>query len=106
MRGKEHIEYVIPYDVDMTGLLGFASGYRAICDADVLLMIGTDLPYQQFYPEGVPVIQIDRRGEQIANRVPVDVPLVGTAKDTIRDLVSLLKPSTSSKPLTTPTDHY
>lgn len=106
MRGKEHIEYDNPYDVGMTGLLGFASGYRAICDADVLLMIGTDLPYQQFYPEGVPVIQIDRRGEQIAKRVPVDVPLVGTAKDTIRELVGLLKPSKSSKHLTKLRDHY
>src|SRR5699024_1667838 len=63
MRGKEHVEYDNPYDVGMTGLLGFASGYRAMIDAEALLMVGTDLPYRQFYPQDVPVIQIDSRGE-------------------------------------------
>ena len=51
LRGKEYIEYDNPYDVGMTGLLGFASGYKAIKEADVLLMLGTDFPYRQFYPE-------------------------------------------------------
>jgi pyruvate dehydrogenase (quinone) len=50
MRGKEFIEYDNPFDVGMTGLLGFASGYHAMMNADLLLMIGTDFPYQQFYP--------------------------------------------------------
>src|SRR5699024_2207590 len=54
MRGKEHVEYDNPFDVGMTGLLGFASGYQAMFEADVLLMIGTDLPYQQFYPQNIP----------------------------------------------------
>lgn len=105
MRGKEHVEYDNPYDVGMTGLLGFSSGYRAMIDAEALLMIGTDLPYRQFYPE-VPVIQIDSRGEQIGKRVPVEVPLVGTAKDTIRELLELLKPAQSSRHLTKMRDHY
>ena len=51
MRGKEFIAYDNPFDVGMTGLLGFSSGYQAMMDADTLLMLGTDLPYQQFYPE-------------------------------------------------------
>lgn len=106
MRGKEHVEYDNPYDVGMTGLLGFASGYRAICDADTLLMIGTDLPYRQFYPDDIPVIQIDRRGEQIGKRVPVDVPLVGTSRETLLELLELLEPATSSKHLTGLRDHY
>lgn len=106
MRGKEHVEYDNPYDVGMTGLLGFASGYRAMCDADALLMIGTDLPYRQFYPEDVPVIQIDSRGEQIGKRVPVDVPLVGTARDTLRELINLIDSATSSKHLRVMRDHY
>ncbi|GAA4106807.1 ubiquinone-dependent pyruvate dehydrogenase [Enteractinococcus coprophilus] len=106
LRGKEHVEYDNPYDVGMTGLLGFASGYQAMFDADVLLMVGTDLPYQQFYPDNIPVIQIDRRGDQIGKRVAVDVPLVGTAKDTLRELVPLLEPATSSKHLKTMRDHY
>ena len=105
MRGKEHVEYENPYDVGMTGLLGFASGYRAMSEAEALLMIGTDLPYRQFYPE-VPVIQIDNRGEQIGKRVPVEVPLVGTAKDTMRELTALLEPAKSSKHLSKMRDHY
>jgi thiamine pyrophosphate-dependent acetolactate synthase large subunit-like protein len=52
MRGKEHVEWDNPYDVGMTGLIGFSSGYYAMLDCDVLLMLGTDFPYRQFYPEG------------------------------------------------------
>ena len=52
LRGKEHVEWDNPYDVGMTGLIGFSSGYYAMLDCDVLLMLGTDFPYRQFYPEG------------------------------------------------------
>ena len=52
LRGKEHVEWENPYDVGMTGLIGFSSGYYAMLDCDVLLMLGTDFPYRQFYPEG------------------------------------------------------
>ena len=62
MRGKEFVEYDNPYDVGMTGLIGFSSGYRAMEHRDALVMLGTDFPYRQFYPEGVPVIQVDLRG--------------------------------------------
>src|SRR6185295_10330178 len=61
MRGKEFIEYDNPFDVGMTGLLGFASGYHAMMNCDLLLMIGTDFPYRQFFPEHVKVVQIDIR---------------------------------------------
>ncbi|HEV3059992.1 MAG TPA: thiamine pyrophosphate-binding protein, partial [Vicinamibacterales bacterium] len=77
MRGKEFIEYDNPFDVGMTGLLGFSSGYHAIMNCDVLLMIGTDFPYQQFYPEGASVVQIDIRGEQLGRRTKVDHGLIG-----------------------------
>ena len=50
LRGKEHVEWDNPYDVGMTGLIGFSSGYYAMLDCDVLLMLGTDFPYRQFYP--------------------------------------------------------
>ena len=52
LRGKEHVEWDNPYDVGMTGLIGFSSGYYAMLDCDVLLMLGTDFPYRQFYPHG------------------------------------------------------
>jgi pyruvate dehydrogenase (quinone) len=65
MRGKEFIEHDNPFDVGMTGLLGFSSGYHAMMNCDALLMLGTDFPYQQFYPTGAEIIQVDMRGEQI-----------------------------------------
>jgi thiamine pyrophosphate-dependent acetolactate synthase large subunit-like protein len=49
LRGREHIQYDNPYDVGLTGLIGFSSGYHAIMEADTLLMLGTDFPYTQFY---------------------------------------------------------
>ena len=90
LRGKEFIEYDNPYDVGMTGLLGFASGYKAIKEADTLLMLGTDFPYQQFYPAGATVIQVDIRGRNLGRRTPIDLGLVGTVKDTVAALQPLL----------------
>jgi pyruvate dehydrogenase (quinone) len=105
-RGKEFVEYDNPYDVGMTGLIGFSSGYRAMEHCDALLMLGTDFPYRPFYPEGVPVIQVDVRGERIGRRVPVQVPLVGTVKDTIDALLPLIDPKTDSVHLDRMTAHY
>jgi pyruvate dehydrogenase (quinone) len=90
LRGKEFIEYDNPYDVGMTGLLGFASGYKAIKEADTLLMLGTDFPYQQFYPAAATVIQVDIRGRNLGRRTPIDLGLVGTVKDTVAALQPLL----------------
>jgi pyruvate dehydrogenase (quinone) len=90
LRGKEYIEYDNPHDVGMTGLLGFASGYKAIKEADVLLMLGTDFPYQQFYPDRAQIIQVDTRGRNLGRRTPVDLGLVGTVADTVAALRPLL----------------
>ena len=90
MRGKEFIEYDNPYDVGMTGLLGFSSGYRAMMTCDVLLMIGTDFPYQQFFPKDATVVQIDIRGEQLGRRTKVDYGFVGDAKTTLQALLPKL----------------
>jgi pyruvate dehydrogenase (quinone) len=92
MRGKEHIDYDNPYDVGMTGLLGFASGYRAMTEAETLLMLGTDLPYQQFYPEDAKVIQVDIRGENLGRRTRLDLGLVGDVGETARALLPRLRP--------------
>ena len=105
-RGKEFVEYDNRFDVGMTGLIGFSSGYRAMEHCDALLMLGTDFPYRPFYPEGVPVIQVDMRGEHIGRRVPVDVPLVGTVKDTIDALLPLIAAKTDSAHLDRMTAHY
>jgi pyruvate dehydrogenase (quinone) len=106
LRGKEHVEYDNPYDVGLTGLLGFASGYKAIEEADTLLMLGTDFPYRQFYPRGAKVIQLDIRGEQIGRRTHVDLPLVGSVRDTLPALLPLLTVKRERKHLDEALAHY
>jgi pyruvate dehydrogenase (quinone) len=107
MRGKEFIEYDNPYDVGMTGLLGFSSGYHAMMDSDLLLMLGTDFPYQQFYPPNAYIIQVDIRGEQIGRRTKVNLGLVGDIRDTLVALKPLIKQKSDDKGhLRTSLDHY
>lgn len=92
MRGKEHVEWDNPYDVGMTGLIGFASGYHAMEACDALLMLGTDFPYRQFFPQGVRIAQIDIRAEAIGRRTPVELGLVGQVGPTVRALLPRLGP--------------
>ncbi|MFD7288972.1 ubiquinone-dependent pyruvate dehydrogenase [Streptomyces sp. NPDC059863] len=106
LRGKDSLEYDNPYDVGLTGLIGYSSGYRAMEHCDALLMLGTDFPYRSFYPENVPVVQVDVRGEQIGRRTQVDVPLVGTVKDTAPALLPLLKRRTDDDFADRMTGHY
>src|SRR5467141_790673 len=106
LRGKEFIEYDNPFDVGMTGLLGFSSGYHAMMNCDVLLMIGTDFPYQQFYPRDATVVQIDVRGEQLGRRTKVDYGFIGDAKTTISALLPKLDQNKSETHLQTSLEHY
>jgi pyruvate dehydrogenase (quinone) len=106
MRGKDVVEFDNPYDVGMTGLLGFSSGYRAMEHCDALLILGADLPYREFYPQGVPVVQVDVRGEAIGRRVPVDVPLVGTVAATAPALVERITRDRDDAHLRRMTAHY
>jgi pyruvate dehydrogenase (quinone) len=106
LRGKEHIEHDNPFDVGMTGLLGFNSGYRAMEDSDVLLMLGTDFPYQQFYPKRAKIAQVDIRGEQLGRRTPLDLALVGDVGETLRALQPLLKRNRKRAHLNDAVKHY
>ena len=106
LRGKEFVEYDNPYDVGMTGLLGFPSGYRAMEHCDALLMLGTDMPYRPFYPDGARIVQVDVRGENIGRRVPVDLGLVGTVSDTVRALLPRLRDGRDDTHLRRMTAHY
>ena len=106
MRGKEYIEYDNPFDVGMTGLLGFSSGYYAMENSDVLLMVGTDFPYRQFFPERATVVQIDVRGEQIGRRTKVDYALIGDAKTTMGALLPRLAENQSDAHLKRSVEHY
>ncbi|GAA5235166.1 ubiquinone-dependent pyruvate dehydrogenase [Verticiella sediminum] len=91
LRGKEHVEWDNPFDVGMTGLIGFSSGYHAMLDCDTLVMLGTDFPYRNFYPTDANVVQIDIRPEAIGKRTPVDLGLAGDVKSTIGALLPRLR---------------
>ena len=91
LRGKEYLEYDNPFYVGLNGLLGMRAAYEAMETCDTLLMLGTDFPYAQFYPEGIKVIQVDVRGEQIGRRTRVDVGLVGDVGATLGVMLKLLK---------------
>jgi len=108
LRGKEHVEWENPYDVGMTGLIGFSSGYYAMRDCDVLLMLGTDFPYRQFYPNGhgVRIAQVDIRPENIGRRVPVDLGVVGDVRATLTALLPLLKQKQDGTHLDRARQHY
>ncbi len=106
LRGREHIQFDNPYDVGLTGLIGFSSGYHAIKEADTFLMLGTDFPYTQFYPEKAKVIQVDLRGEHLGRRTRLDLGLVGDVKATLSALLPLLDQKSDSTHLKKYTRHY
>jgi pyruvate dehydrogenase (quinone) len=108
LRGKEHVEWANPYDVGMTGLIGFSSGYYAMLDCDVLLMLGTDFPYRQFYPQGsgVRIAQVDIRAENIGRRTPVELGVVGDVRATLEALLPLLQSKNDDSHLALAREHY
>ena len=106
LRGKEFIEYDNPYDVGGSGLLGISSGAHAMRACDALLMLGTDFPYRDFYPEDARVVQVDVRGENIGRRVEVDVAVVGDVKEAVAALVPLLRPGRDGEHLQRMLAHF
>lgn len=106
LRGKEHVEWDNPYDVGMTGLIGFSSGYHAMKDCDVLLMLGTDFPYRQFYPVDAEIIQIDIDPSRLARRATLSLGVVGDVKATINSLLPRLAEKNDDKHLRHSRTHY
>ena len=107
LKGKEHVEWENPYDVGMTGLVGFSSGYYAMNDCDALLMLGTDFPYRQFYPQGTArIAQIDIRPEQLGKRAPITLGLVGDVAATLDALLPLPKEKSDRSHLDKAVAHY
>lgn len=106
LRGKEFVEYNNPYDVGMTGLLGFSSGYEAMKSCDTLLMLGTDFPYQQFYPKNAKIIQVDIRQEQIGRRASVQLGIVGGVRETLAALLPKLEEKHDERHLKEALDNY
>ncbi|ENZ80690.1 ubiquinone-dependent pyruvate dehydrogenase [Caulobacter vibrioides] len=97
--GKEHVEGDNPYDVGMTGLIGFASGYHAMKACDTLLMLGTDFPYRQFYPTDARVAQVDLNPESLGRRTRLDLAMVGDVKATIEAVTPKLTEKTDRQHL-------
>src|SRR5258706_9754185 len=91
-RGKQWVEFDNPYAVGMTGLLGWGAAYDAMHGCDVLLLLGTDFPYDSFMPESPKIAQVDVRAERLGRRSRLDLGLCGDVGDTIRALLPLLEP--------------
>jgi pyruvate dehydrogenase (quinone) len=99
LRGREHVEYDSPYDVGLTGLIGYSSGFHAMKECETLLMLGTDFPYPQFYPEKATVIQVDRRGENLGRRTRLDLGLIGDVKETLNAVLEKIETKTNDSHL-------
>lgn len=106
LRGKQHVEYDNPFDVGMTGLIGFSSGYHAMLSCDTLVILGSSFPYRNFYPEDAKIIQIDLDPTQLGRRTPVQLGLVGGIKETLDTLLPRLRPHTDRRFLDKALKHY
>jgi pyruvate dehydrogenase (quinone) len=105
-RGKEHVEWDNPYDVGMTGFVGWSSGYLAMESCDTLLMLGTDFPYRQFYPTKARIAQIDIRGENLGRRCRLDLGVIGDVQDVVSRLLERVSAKTDDSYLRAALSHY
>jgi pyruvate dehydrogenase (quinone) len=97
-RGKQWLEHDNPNAVGMTGLLGYGGAYKALHDADLVLLLGTDFPFPEFLPgDGVKKVQIDKNAKHIGRRTAVDLALVGDVKATITALLPKVSSKTESR---------
>ena len=106
LRGKEHVEWDNPFDVGMTGLIGFSSGYHAMLDCDTLIMLGTDFPYRQFYPTDAKIIQVDRNPQALGRRATLDLGIAADVSETLDALLPRLTRKTDRSFLETSLKHY
>ena len=106
LRGKEHVEWDNPFDVGMTGLIGFSSGYHAMLNCDTLIMLGTDFPYRQFYPTDAKIIQIDRDPQALGRRATLDLGIAADVSETLDALLPRLTRKSDRSFLDTSLKHY
>ncbi|QCR36580.1 ubiquinone-dependent pyruvate dehydrogenase [Nissabacter sp. SGAir0207] len=106
LRGKEHLEWDNPYDVGMTGLIGFSSGYQAMMNADTLVLLGTQFPYRAFFPTDATIIQIDINPGSIGAHCPVDLALMGDVHSTLTALLPKLEVKQDRRYLDKALAHY
>jgi len=106
LRGKEHIEWENPFDVGMTGLIGFSSGYYAMLACDTLLLLGTDFPYRQFYPRNSRIVQIDIRGANLGKRCRLELGVIGDVALTLEQLLEYVDQKGDDTHLQSALKHY
>ncbi|MBW8683603.1 ubiquinone-dependent pyruvate dehydrogenase [Chitinophaga rhizophila] len=106
LRGKEYVEYDNPFDVGMTGLIGFSSGYHAMERSDLVIMLGTDFPYKDWLPSKAKIVQVDIRAGHLGKRCSIALGLVGDVKETLHCLLPLLRQRTDRSFLDKCTAHY
>ena len=106
LRGKEHVEWDNPFDVGMTGLIGFSSGYHAMLNCDTLILLGTDFPYRQFYPTNARIVQVDINPQALGRRTALDLGIAADVGETIRELLPRLKRRTDRHFLEDSLKHY
>ncbi|QRJ59754.1 pyruvate dehydrogenase [Corynebacterium macginleyi] len=84
--GKMYIQYDNPFDVGMSGLLGYGAAHEATHEADLLILLGTDFPYNDFLPKGN-VAQVDINGSHIGRRTKISYPVTGDVAATIDNIL-------------------
>jgi pyruvate dehydrogenase (quinone) len=89
-RGKPFIDYDNPYDVGMTGMIGYGMAYEAIHECDLLVLLGTDFPYDKFLPTKCKIAQIDIRAERLGRRSRLDLGIWGDVRETLQALLPML----------------
>ncbi|MFD4245205.1 pyruvate dehydrogenase [Streptomyces sp. NPDC058525] len=97
LRGKEWIQYDNPYDVGMSGLLGYGAAYEATHECDLLILLGTDFPYNAFLPDDVKIVQVDIRPEHLGRRSKLDLAVWGDVRETLRALNTRVRAKTDRR---------
>ncbi|WP_448316265.1 pyruvate dehydrogenase [Streptomyces sp. CO7] len=97
LRGKEWIQYDNNYDVGMSGLLGYGAAYEATHECDLLILLGTDFPYNAFLPDDVQIAQVDVRPEHLGRRSRLDLAVWGDVKETLKCLIPRVKEKTNRR---------
>ncbi len=105
-RAKDFLEYDNPFDVGMTGIFGSEAGYHALVSCDVLLLLGCDFAWRQFYPEKATILQVDLDGTHLGRRHPVDVGVVGDIAPTLDALLPRITPCDDNAFLDECLDHH
>ncbi|MCW2948792.1 MAG: hypothetical protein JWR24_5509 [Actinoallomurus sp.] len=97
LRGKEWIQYDNPFDVGMSGLLGYGAAYEAMHEADLLILLGTDFPYPEFLPKDVRIAQVDIAPERLGRRCELALAVWGDARETLRALIQMVREKTDRR---------